>query len=227
MRLACTSMEKRRCHCISFPHFYRLKVPCFHCFARLDVCRARAPFPNSGWQSSVLFRNFHNKTTTVTQWIGCVLVKVGPSSVAFSSPVYGPPRDGTAVGSGQERELLSWTAADNRAYCFTSVKRLGMRVIKALPILSGHFPVFHGQPSPLEPSRYNHYASTNVPLPSFTAKATGFFSPQRLRPAATSTAIKTQVFMFRYERVNSTRKFTIIAEIVSLLKKIYKGDAPF
>ena len=33
--------------------------------------------------------------------------------------------------------------------------------------------------------------------------------------------------MFRYERVNSTRKFTIIAEIVSLLKKIYKRDAPF
>ena len=33
--------------------------------------------------------------------------------------------------------------------------------------------------------------------------------------------------MFRYEHVNSTRKFTIVAEIVSLLKKIYKRDAPF
>ena len=33
--------------------------------------------------------------------------------------------------------------------------------------------------------------------------------------------------MFRYELVNSTRKFTIVAEIVSLLKKIYKRDAPF
>ena len=33
--------------------------------------------------------------------------------------------------------------------------------------------------------------------------------------------------MFRYERVNSTRKFTIVAEIVSLLKKIYKRYAPF
>ena len=32
--------------------------------------------------------------------------------------------------------------------------------------------------------------------------------------------------MFRYELVNSTRKFTIVAEIVSLLKKIYKRDAP-
>ena len=30
--------------------------------------------------------------------------------------------------------------------------------------------------------------------------------------------------MFRYERVNSTRKFTIVAEIV---EKIYKRDAPF
>ena len=33
--------------------------------------------------------------------------------------------------------------------------------------------------------------------------------------------------MFRYELVNSTRKFTIVAEIVSLLKKTYKRDAPF
>ena len=33
--------------------------------------------------------------------------------------------------------------------------------------------------------------------------------------------------MFRYELVNSTRKFSIVTEIVSLLKKIYKRDAPF
>ena len=33
--------------------------------------------------------------------------------------------------------------------------------------------------------------------------------------------------MFDYERVNSTRKFTIVAEIVSLFKKIYKRDTPF
>ena len=33
--------------------------------------------------------------------------------------------------------------------------------------------------------------------------------------------------MFRYELVNSTRKFTIVAEIVSLLKRIYKRYAPF
>ena len=32
--------------------------------------------------------------------------------------------------------------------------------------------------------------------------------------------------MFRYELVNSTRKFTIVAEIVSLLKKVYEKDAP-
>ena len=38
---------------------------------------------------------------------------------------------------------------------------------------------------------------------------------------------KNKVFMFRYERPNSTRKFTIVAEIVSLLKKIYERDAPF
>ena len=33
--------------------------------------------------------------------------------------------------------------------------------------------------------------------------------------------------MFRYESVNSTRKITIVVEIVYLLKKIYKRDAPF
>ena len=33
--------------------------------------------------------------------------------------------------------------------------------------------------------------------------------------------------MFRYERVNSRRKFTIVVEIVSLSKKTYKRDALF
>ena len=33
--------------------------------------------------------------------------------------------------------------------------------------------------------------------------------------------------MFHYEHVNSTRKLTIAAEIVSLLRKVYKRDAPF
>ena len=32
--------------------------------------------------------------------------------------------------------------------------------------------------------------------------------------------------MFCYERVNSARKFTIVVEIVSLLKKIYRRDIP-
>ena len=55
------------------------------------------------------------------------------------------------------------------------------------------------------------------------------FSSENLPPKrpTTTIAIKTQVFMFRYESVNSTRRFTIVAEIVSLLKKIYKRDAPF
>ena len=33
--------------------------------------------------------------------------------------------------------------------------------------------------------------------------------------------------MFCYESVNWTGKFTIVVEIVSLFKKIYKRDAPF
>ena len=57
------------------------------------------------------------------------------------------------------------------------------------------------------------------------AFSSGNLPPER--PTTTTTAIKTQVFMFRYERVNSTRKFTIGVEIVSLLKKIYERDAPF
>ena len=57
------------------------------------------------------------------------------------------------------------------------------------------------------------------------AFSSGNLPPER--PTTTTTAIKTQVFLFRYERVNSTRKFTIVVEIVSLLKKVYKRDAPF
>ena len=55
------------------------------------------------------------------------------------------------------------------------------------------------------------------------------FSSENLPPErqTTTIAIKTRVFMFRYESVNSTRKFTIVTEIVSLLKKIFKRDAPF
>ena len=55
------------------------------------------------------------------------------------------------------------------------------------------------------------------------------FSSENLPPErpTTTIAIKTQLFMFRYESVNSTRKFTIVVEIVSLLKKICKRDAPF
>ena len=54
------------------------------------------------------------------------------------------------------------------------------------------------------------------------------FSSENLppeRPTTTTTRIKAQDFC--YERINSTRKFAIVAEIVSLLKKIYKRDAPF
>ena len=55
--------------------------------------------------------------------------------------------------------------------------------------------------------------------------SSGKLPPEKLTTA--TTAIKTQVFMFRYERVNSRRKFTIVVEIVSLSKKTYKRDAPF
>ena len=41
----------------------------------------------------------------------------------------------------EERGLLSRPAADNQAWKHTAVKRLGRRVIYALPVTSGHFPV--------------------------------------------------------------------------------------
>ena len=58
---------------------------------------------------------------------------------------------------------------------------------------------------------------------------TGFQSSGNLPidwPTTTTTTMKGQVFLFRYERVNSKRKFAIVAEIVFLLKKIYKRDIP-
>ena len=65
-------------------------------------------------------------------------------------------------------------------------------------------------------------------LTSFIPQATGSSSGNLLIdwPTTTTTTIKGQVFMSRYERVNSKRKFTIVAEIVFLLKKIYKRDVP-
>ena len=74
----------------------------------------------------------------------------------------------------------------------------------------------------------NYSVSTNVLLPSSPAQALGFSSGNLPldRPTTTTSTIKAQVFMFCYERVNSTRKFTIVAEIVFLLKKIYERDVP-
>ena len=72
-------------------------------------------------------------------------------------------------------------------------------------------------------------SSIILPLQTFFSRVLLLRQQPNLPPErpTTTIAIKTQVFMFRYELVNSTRKFTIVAEIVSLLKKIYKRDAPF
>ena len=76
-------------------------------------------------------------------------------------------------------------------------------------------------------------SSIILPLQTFFSRVLllreQLFSSENLPPErpTTTIAIKTQVFMFRYESVNSRRKFTIVVEMVSLLKKIYKRDAPF
>ena len=80
-------------------------------------------------------------------------------------------------------------------------------------------------------TKSNHFASSNFKFFSqvLLLKQQAFSSGNLPlgRSTTTTTAIKSQVFMFRYERVNSTGKFTIIVEVVSLLKKIYKRDALF
>ena len=87
-----------------------------------------------------------------------------------------------------------------------------------------HTQNFHGQPPPL-----SVLSPIILAIPSVIAQATGFQSSGNLPidwPTTTTTTMKGQVFLFRYERVNSKRKFAIVAEIVFLLKKIYKRDIP-
>ena len=91
---------------------------------------------------------------------------------------------------------------------------------------------FHGEPPPTTRA-ISVLSSIILPLQTFFSRVLLLrqqpFWSQNLPPErpTTTIAIKTQVVMFRYELVNSTRKFTIVAEIVSLLKKIYKRNAPF
>ena len=115
---------------------------------------------------------------------------------------------------------------------FTAVKQLGTRAIYALPVTSGHFPVSSHKISAVNLLHSNHLCTTVpiiLPLQTFFSRVLLLrqqaFLSGNLAPESYSN--KTQVFMFRSERVNSTRKFTIVVEIVSLLKKIYKRDAPF
>ena len=90
---------------------------------------------------------------------------------------------------------------------------------------------------PLHPTKFPRSASATraisvlssiiIPLQTFFSRVLLLrqqpFSFENLPPERPTTTI----FMFRYELVNSTRKFTIVAGIVSLLKKIYQRDAPF
>ena len=129
-----------------------------------------------------------------------------------------------------------WSAPRHGGLEFTAVKRLGMhvntRVIYALPVT---FPLHPTKfPRSTSPTRaFSVLSLIILPLQTFFSRVLLLrqqpFSSENLPPQrpTTTIAIKTQVFMFRYEPVNSTRKFTIVAEIVSLLKKIYKRDAPF
>ena len=97
--------------------------------------------------------------------------------------------------------------------------------------ISGHFPLYPTKfPRSTSATRaISLLSSIILPLQTFFSRVLLLrqqpFSSENLPPErpTTTIAIKTQAFMFRYELVNSTRKFTV----VSLLKKIYKRDAPF
>ena len=119
---------------------------------------------------------------------------------------------------------------------FTAVKRLGHSREHARDLsTSGQFPSSsHKIPRSTSATRaISVLSSIILPLQTFFSRVLLLrkqpFSSENLPPErpTTTIAIKTQVFMFRYESVNSTRKFTVVAEIVSLLKKIYKREAPF
>ena len=113
---------------------------------------------------------------------------------------------------------------------FTAVKRLGTRVntrvIYSLPVTFPLHPIKF--PRSTSATRAISVLSSIIlfkrSFPEFYCLGNSFSDPER---PTTIIAIKTQLVMFRYELVNSTRKFTIVAEIVSLLKKIYKRNAPF
>ena len=114
---------------------------------------------------------------------------------------------------------------------FTAVKRLGTRVnTRVIYVLPVTFPL-HPTKFPRSTSAtraISVLSSIILPLQTFFSRVLllrqqPFWSenPPLERPT-TTIAIKTQVVMFRFELVNSTRKFTIVAQIVSLLKKRYR-----
>ena len=119
---------------------------------------------------------------------------------------------------------------------FTAVKRLGTclntRVIYALPVTFALHPTKFPR-STSATRAISVLSSIILPLQTFFSRVLllrqqPFWSENLPPERPTRTiAIKTQIVMFCYELVNSTRKFTIVAEIVSLLKKICQRDAPF
>ena len=98
---------------------------------------------------------------------------------------------------------------------------------------SGRFPVTFPFNHTEFPRSTSATPAIAVPSPIILPLQTFFSRVLLLRQQAFSSGSLPQrgrrqqkVFMFRYERVNSTRKFSTVVEIVSLLKKIYDRDAP-
>ena len=125
------------------------------------------------------------------------VISVGSIFASFSSTVYVPPR-------------VSRTAAGNRAYVFTAVKTTGhARDLST----SSNFPFHHTKfPRSTSATRAISVLSLIIlPLQTFVSRVLLLrqlaFSSENLppeRPTTTTTRIKAQDFMFRYERINST-----------------------
>ena len=75
-------------------------------------------------------------------------------------------------------------------------------------------------------TKSNYSGSTNVLLPRFTAQALGFFIRKFAPRHADDDNYHDKSTSLFVLLVNSTRKFSIVAEIVFLLKTIYERDVP-
>ena len=116
---------------------------------------SRPQRPRSFWSATRIATSGLVQRHSVFEWL-CKHSRLRPQPIKF---VRLDSEHAQSDGKSVNRGLPVLDPARGRDSWFTAVKRLGMRVIQALPL---HFQSlsrfitqnFHGQPPPLEPSRY-------------------------------------------------------------------------